>query len=106
MPFDDANVSCTYFRLSNLYQVNSFLFRRKFAAELTLWKASSKTFAILCINVKKIFFCTKGNKELRNLIGEEEDVVKAYDNIVKQKDEAVKYMGKWANTEEPAVQSE
>jgi len=41
----------------------------------------------------------EGNTELRNLISEEEDVAKAYDNIVKQRDEAVRFVVKFGANE-------
>jgi len=37
----------------------------------------------------------ESNTDLRNLIGEEEDVVEAYKIILKQKNEAVQYFKKW-----------
>jgi len=43
----------------------------------------------------------EGNTELRNLISEEEDVAKAYDNIVKQRDEAVRFVVKFGANESP-----
>jgi len=45
----------------------------------------------------------ESHSELRNLIGEEEDVIKAYENIIKQKDEAVKFMTKWSASQSNEV---
>jgi len=39
------------------------------------------------------------NSELKNVVSEEEDVAKAYENIVKQKNEAVKFFGKYSQDE-------
>lgn len=43
--------------------------------------------------------------DFKNLINEEEDVLKAYTNVVRQKEQAVKYIGKVSLGEQDAIKA-
>jgi len=45
----------------------------------------------------------ENNSELRNLISEEEEVVKAYEQLIRQNDDALKFSSKWAALESPEI---